>query len=135
MFRCWKRLEEPFNRGQTSIFRIALNLPPDFIGRGFIMAEINKLSVGQALDKLRGTDVPDAKMEQLDGKIGELDAEIHRLRATRIRVERDQRVSSTRGIEPEVTAPHGTKHKFLWIIVAVVIVIVISIATWLWKSD
>ena len=99
------------------------------------MAEINKLSVGQALDKLRGTDVPDAKMEQLDGKIGELDAEIHRLRATRIRVERDQRVGSTRDIEPEVTAPHGTKHKFLWIIVAVVIIIVISIATWLWKSD
>jgi hypothetical protein len=32
------------------------------------MAEISKLSVGQALDKLRGTDAPSSKMTQLDSK-------------------------------------------------------------------
>ena len=40
------------------------------------MAEISKLSVGQALDKLRGTDAPSSKMTQLDGKIDEIDKEL-----------------------------------------------------------
>ena len=38
------------------------------------MAEIDKLSVGRALDKLRATDGPKTKMAQLEGKIGELDS-------------------------------------------------------------
>ena len=33
------------------------------------MAETTKLSVGQALDKLRGTDEPASKMARLDEKI------------------------------------------------------------------
>jgi hypothetical protein len=39
----------------------------------FTMAEINKLSVGQAIDKLRGKDAPKSEMEQLDQKIEELE--------------------------------------------------------------
>jgi hypothetical protein len=47
------------------------------------MAETTKLSVGQALEKLRGTDAPKSKMTQLDEKIAELDKEAQHLRATR----------------------------------------------------
>ena len=39
------------------------------------MAETTKLSVGQALEKLRGTDAPKAKMARLDEKIDTLDKE------------------------------------------------------------
>ena len=55
------------------------------------MAEITKLSVGQALEKLSGTDAPKAKMARLDEKIDTLDQETQRLRAMRHRIERDQR--------------------------------------------
>jgi hypothetical protein len=61
------------------------------------MAEINKLSVGQTLDKLRGADSPESKRAQVDGKIDALDEEIQRLRATRRRLERDQRAAESRG--------------------------------------
>ena len=67
------------------------------------MAEINKLSVGQALDKLRGTDAASSQTN-LDGKIAELDEEILRLRATSRRIERDQRAASTAPATPEVNA-------------------------------
>ena len=60
------------------------------------MAEINKLSVGQALDKLRGKDAPKSKMDQLDQKIDELDEQTRRLRSERHRIERDQRANQTR---------------------------------------
>ena len=60
------------------------------------MAETTKLSVGQALDKLRGTDVPKTKMTRLDEKIETLDEETQRLRAARRRLERDQRAGSTK---------------------------------------
>ena len=55
------------------------------------MAETTKLSVGQALDKLRGTDAPKTRITQLDEKIETLDEETRRLRAARRRPERDQR--------------------------------------------
>ncbi|MGA8935479.1 MAG: hypothetical protein WB522_14545 [Pseudolabrys sp.] len=55
------------------------------------MAETTKLSVGQALDKLRGTDAPKTRITQLDEKIETLDEETRRLRAARRRLERDQR--------------------------------------------
>ena len=58
------------------------------------MAETTKLSVGQALEKLRGTDTPKAKMARLDEKIHALDDETQRLRAMRRRLERDQRFVS-----------------------------------------
>ncbi|MGA8003542.1 MAG: hypothetical protein WCA05_17995, partial [Pseudolabrys sp.] len=56
-----------------------------------VMAETTKLSVGQALDKLRGTDAPKTRITQLDEKIETLDEETRRLRAARRRLERDQR--------------------------------------------
>jgi len=53
------------------------------------MAEINKLSVGKALEKLRSADAPKAsKIEQLDEKSRTLDEEIQRLRAARLRLKR-----------------------------------------------
>ncbi len=95
----------------------------------FVMAEIEKLSVGKALDKLRRADTPDPKSTQIDGKIGELDAEINRMRATRSRVERDQRAGAARDIAPEVTATRsGSKTILLWIVVAIFIAALIFIA-------
>jgi hypothetical protein len=47
------------------------------------MAETTKLSVGKALDKLRGADAPKTKMTQLDEKISDLDKEAQRLRTMR----------------------------------------------------
>ncbi len=53
------------------------------------MAEINKLSVGKVLDKLRSNDAPkSSKLEQLDEKIRTTDEEIQRLRAARARLRR-----------------------------------------------
>ena len=47
------------------------------------MADTTKLSVGKALEKLRGTDEPKSKATQLDEKIDALDKETQRLRAMR----------------------------------------------------
>ena len=55
------------------------------------MAETTKLSVGQALEKLRGTDTPKTKMTRLDEKIDALDEETRRMKAERRRIERDQK--------------------------------------------
>ena len=97
------------------------------------MAEITKLSVGQAIDKLRGTDAPKAKMARLDEKIDMLDEEAQRLRAMRRRIERDQRTGSTGRDAQEANgrdaqkanARHVTKLKILGIIIGIVIVITI----------
>jgi hypothetical protein len=94
------------------------------------MAEITKLSVGQALDKLRGTDAPKAKMTQLDEKIGTLDEETHRLRTMRRRLERDQRAGSTGSDAQETKTRRVTKLKILGIIIG--ILIVIPILAWKW---
>jgi hypothetical protein len=61
-----------------------------------IMAETTKLSVGQALEKLRGTDAPKTKMTRLDEKIDALDEETRRLRAARRGLERNQRNGATK---------------------------------------
>ena len=55
------------------------------------MAETTKLSVGQALEKLRGTDTPKTKMTRLDEKIDALDEETRRMKAARRRIERNQK--------------------------------------------
>ena len=53
------------------------------------MAEINKLSVNKALDKLRSSDAKNStKAEQLDDKIRTLEEETQRLRAQRNRLRR-----------------------------------------------
>ena len=94
------------------------------------MAEIRKLSVGQALDKLRGPDVPESKMTRVDGEIDALNEEIQRLRATRRRLERDQRAGSIGcDTQEDANVRRGvTKRQILGIIVAMVIVI--SILAW-----
>ena len=58
------------------------------------MAETTKLSVEKALEKLRGGDDPKSKSERLDEKIDELDEDIKRMRAQRLRLDRHQRRST-----------------------------------------
>ena len=94
------------------------------------MAEITKLSVGQAIDKLRGTDAPKAKMARLDEKIDVLDEETQRLRAMRRRIERDQRANSTGRDAQKANAKHVTKLKMLGIIIGIVLVITTLAWTW-----
>jgi len=55
------------------------------------MAEINKLSVEKALEKLRGGDQPKSKSARLDEKDAQLDEEIRRMREQRLRLERHRR--------------------------------------------
>jgi TolA-binding protein len=56
------------------------------------MAEINKLSVGKVLDKLRRDDAPkNVKTNQLDKKIRTAEEEIERLRAASLRLKRGHR--------------------------------------------
>lgn len=47
------------------------------------MADTSKLSVGKALEKLRGTEEPKSKATRLDEKIDDLDKEAQRLKAMR----------------------------------------------------
>ena len=47
------------------------------------MADTSKLSVGKALEKLRGTEEPKSKVTRLDEKIDDLDKEAQRLKAMR----------------------------------------------------
>ena len=101
-----------------------------FTGREFYMAEITKLSVGQAIDKLRGTDAPKAKMARLDEKIDVLDEETQRLRAMRRRLERDQRAGSTGRDAQEANVRRVTKSKILSITIGIAIVILIL--AWKW---
>jgi hypothetical protein len=60
------------------------------------MAETSKLSVGQALEKLRGTEAPKTRMTRLDEKIDALDEETRRMKAARRRIERDQKAGSAK---------------------------------------
>ena len=58
------------------------------------MAEINKLSVGKVLDKLRRADTPKPS-EKIDEKIQTIDEEIQRMRAVRLR-HKSQRTGTTK---------------------------------------
>ena len=60
------------------------------------MAETSKLSVDQALEKLRGTEAPKTRMTRLDEKIDALDEETRRMKAARRRIERDQKAGSAK---------------------------------------
>jgi hypothetical protein len=60
------------------------------------MAETSKLSVGKALEKLRGTEVTNSKITRLRESTDALEEEIRRLKAARYRLERDQRAGSTK---------------------------------------
>ncbi len=59
------------------------------------MAEINKLSVGQALDKLRGN-MPESKRARLDKTMDALEEDIQRMRTARFRLERDQQAAESK---------------------------------------
>jgi uncharacterized small protein (DUF1192 family) len=93
------------------------------------MAEINKLSVGQALDKLRGADAAPSQMN-LDGKIDALDEEIQRLRATRLRVERDQRAASIVRDTQQANTGRVTKLVILGIMGGILIAILALAGKW-----
>jgi hypothetical protein len=63
----------------------------------FTMAEINKLSVGKVLDKLRSNDAPkNSKTNQRDEKARATDEEIQRLRV------------ATRRLKPTLKKPSAT---------------------------
>lgn len=49
----------------------------------------NKLDVGKAIEQLRGSDESKSRLTVLDEKNKALDEEIQRLRAERLRLERD----------------------------------------------
>ncbi len=60
------------------------------------MAEINKLSVGKALDKLRSNNAPrKSKIMQLDEKVERIDEEIQRLRAATRRLKPGRQAGTT----------------------------------------
>lgn len=87
------------------------------------MAEINKLDVGKALDKLRGAETPKARMAQLDDKIGALEEETRRMRAMSHQVERSQRAASPGRDAQETNVKRITTSKALWITIGIVVVI------------
>jgi hypothetical protein len=60
----------------------------------FAMAETPKLSVEKALEKLRGADAPKSKNARRTEEMAALDDEIKRLRAQRLRLNRNQRRST-----------------------------------------
>ena len=93
--------------GAASLIFLVLQLTK----RGFSVAETTKLSVGQALEKLRGTEAPKAKMARQDEKIQALDEETQRLRAMRRRLERDQRPGSPPCDTQEMNVKRATKVK------------------------
>jgi hypothetical protein len=59
------------------------------------MAEINKLSVGKVLDKLRRDDALKNKTTQIDKKLRTTDEEIERLRAASLRLKPGHRGRTT----------------------------------------
>jgi hypothetical protein len=60
----------------------------------FAMAETPKLSVEKALEKLRGADALKSKNARRTEEMAALDDEIKRLRAQRLRLNRNQRRST-----------------------------------------
>ncbi|MGX9428931.1 MULTISPECIES: hypothetical protein [Bradyrhizobium] len=55
------------------------------------MADTPKLSVEKALEKLRGSESPKSKNERFGEKMEELDEEIKRMRAQRLRLDQNRR--------------------------------------------
>lgn len=60
------------------------------------MAETTKLSVEKALEKLRGSNERKSTSARFNEKIDQLDEDIKRMRAQRLRLERHQRRSTER---------------------------------------
>jgi hypothetical protein len=55
------------------------------------MADTKKLSVEKALNKIRADETPKSRSEKHDEEMDVLDEEIKRMRAQRLRLERQQR--------------------------------------------
>ena len=99
------------------------------------MAEINKLSAGQALDKLRRPDVQ-SKQTRHDEKMDALDEGVQRMRAMRRRLERDQRAAETTATDAQgMNARPGNKKRpylilaVLAVVSSVLLVLIILYAT------
>jgi hypothetical protein len=98
----------------------------------FAMAEINKLSVGQALDKLRRPD-GQSKQTRLDEKMDALDEDMQRMRAITRRLERDQRAAETTASDAQGCKARQQKKAFpilaiLAVVGAVLLVLIILYA-------
>ena len=91
------------------------------------MAEVTKLSVTKALDKLRGTNVPESRSGQLDEKINALDKEIQHLRAARHRLERDQQ-DSCRNPQLNTVQPSAHAGEVIIVILIVAFLFAVSLA-------
>jgi hypothetical protein len=91
------------------------------------MAETTKLSVGQALDKLRGTEMPKTRMAQLDDKIGALEEETQRMRAMGRQLERSQQAVSTLDGSQKTSVGRVSTTKIVWTVIGIVIVIPILV--------
>jgi hypothetical protein len=78
-----------------------LDFPRHQRAEDFAMAVINKLSVGQALDKLRRPDVQ-SKQTRIDEKMDALDKDIQRMRTMNRRLERAQRAAETTASDAQV---------------------------------
>ena len=117
----------PSTTGGRAAFAVNFSLSP-LSAEDFTMAEINKLSAGQALDKLRGTDAPRSRMTRLDEEIGALDEETQRLRMTRRRLERDQRSSSTRSNGQQANAGRAAKLIVSGIVTVGLVVVILVVA-------
>jgi anti-sigma-K factor RskA len=97
------------------------------------VAEINKLSVGGAIDKLRRADVQSSQV-RLDEKMDALDEDIRRMRATRRRLENDQQAAKLAAGNAQGSASSSNKKgapfwAFLAIVVAILAILIILYAT------
>jgi hypothetical protein len=95
--------------------------------RGLAVADTTKLSVGTALEKLRGTEAPKAKMARLDEQIEILDEETQRLRAMRRQLGPERRASSS---EPDAQTAGDSLGTKLKILIIIGILMVVAILAW-----
>ena len=102
------------------------------------MAEINKLSAGQALDKLRRPDVQ-SKQTRLDEKMDALDEDMQRMRAMRRRIERDQRAaemaaSDAQGMNARPGNKKGPSPILWWLAILAVVGTVLLVSIMLYAT-
>ena len=95
------------------------------------MAEINKLSVGRALEKLRGTDTPKSRITRLDEKNDELDQEIQRLRTKKRRLEWSQRDKSDT-TQKETIRTHAATRTAIVAVIIVAVIIAAGLSLYFW---
>jgi hypothetical protein len=95
------------------------------------MAETTKLSVGTALEKLRGTDAPASKISRLEEQNKVLEQEIQRMRATRMQLEWDQRDKSDT-TQKEAIRTNAAKRAGIVAVVTVAIILAASLSLYFW---